>query len=144
LGANVPKLDLEMAPTIAAKMAEALADGLAVSCHDCSEGGLAVALAEMAFAGGLGIEADLYGIPKSKDCTRVDAQLFSESNCRYVVEVEPSKYDAFATLMLNLPFGQLGKVKTEPRLVIRSEEGRKVIDADLDILRQAWQKTFDW
>ncbi len=144
IGANVPKLDLETAPLIAAKMAEAIAEGLVVACHDCSEGGLAVALAEMAFAGGLGIEADLHGVPRSKDCARVDAQLFSESNSRYVVEVEPANYDAFATTMLNLPFGQLGKVKAEPRLVIRSENGRKVIDADLDTLKRAWQKTFDW
>ncbi|MCK4294064.1 MAG: phosphoribosylformylglycinamidine synthase subunit PurL, partial [Planctomycetes bacterium] len=53
LGANVPKLDLEMAPRIAKKISAAIAQGLIVSCHDCSEGGLAVALAEMAFAGGL-------------------------------------------------------------------------------------------
>jgi phosphoribosylformylglycinamidine (FGAM) synthase-like enzyme len=105
---------------------------------------LAVALAEMAFAGGLGVEADLHGLPKSKDCARVDAQLFSESNSRYIVEVEPAKYDAFASMMLNLPFGQVGKVKSEPRLVIRSEDGQEVVDADLDILRQAWQRAFDW
>ena len=66
------------------------------------------------------------------------------STLSYLVEVEPSKYDAFATLMLNLPFGQLGKVKADPKLVIRDEDGRKVIDADIDILKQDWQKTFDW
>ncbi len=68
LGANVPKLDLKTAPKIAGRISDAIANGLVVSCHDCSEGGLAVALAEMAFAGGLGIEADLRGLPKSKDC----------------------------------------------------------------------------
>ena len=88
LGANVPKADLETAPKIAERVAGAIARGLIVSCHDCSEGGLAVALAEMAFAGGLGIEADLRGLPKSIDCSRIDMQLFSESNCRYIVEVE--------------------------------------------------------
>ena len=64
----------------------------------------------MAFAGGLGIEADLRGLPKSKDCSRTDAQLFSESNSRYIVEVTPKNFDAFAKRMLNLPFGQLGAV----------------------------------
>jgi len=144
VGANVPRLDLDTAPRIAQKISEVLAQGLVASCHDCSEGGLAVALAEMAFAGGLGIEADLRGLPKTRDCSRVDAQLFSESNSRYVVEVEPEHYDAFAKAMLNLPFGQLGKVVAEPRLTIRSEEGENVVDADLDALKQAWQKTFDW
>ncbi|MDI9433689.1 MAG: phosphoribosylformylglycinamidine synthase subunit PurL [Planctomycetota bacterium] len=144
LGANVPKLDLELAPRIARKVAQAIADGLVASCHDCSEGGLAVALAEMAFAGGLGIEADLRGLPASKDCTRLDAQLFSESNSRYVVEVEPRHYDGFAKLMLNLPFGQIGKVTAGSKLVIRSQHGGNAIDAEIDILKQAWQRTLDW
>jgi phosphoribosylformylglycinamidine synthase len=141
---SVPQVDLKMAPKIAKKIAEAIAKGLVVSCHDCSEGGLAVALAEMAFAGGLGIEADLRGLPKSKDCTQIDTQLFSESNSRYIVEVEPEKYDAFAKLMLNLPLGQIGHVTDTQLLVIKDEKCGKVINADINSLKQAWQKTFNW
>lgn len=144
IGANVPKVNLETGPKIAAKICEAIADGFIVSCHDCSEGGLAVALAEMGFAGGLGIEADLRGLPKSDDCSRIDAQLFSESNSRYIVEVEPENYDAFAKLMLNLPFGQIGKVTNEKTLLIKAQDGKAVIKADLSSLKEAWQKTFDW
>jgi phosphoribosylformylglycinamidine synthase len=143
-GANVPKVDLETAPKIAERVAGAIARGLVVSCHDCSEGGLAVALAEMAFAGGLGIEADLRGLPKSDDCSRTDAQLFSESNSRYIVEVEQGNYDAFVKRMLNLPFGQIGKVTEEKTLIIKAEDGKKVIEADIDSLKEAWQKPLDW
>jgi phosphoribosylformylglycinamidine synthase len=143
-GANVPTLDLKTAPKIAGRICSAISQGLVVSCHDCSEGGLAVALAEMAFAGALGIEADLRGLPRSKDCTRTDAQLFSESNCRYIVEVEPQKYDAFAKTMLNLPFGRIGKVTENKKLVIKSEDGRTIIDSDTDALKQAWQKPLNW
>jgi phosphoribosylformylglycinamidine synthase len=144
LGANVPKVDFETAPKIAKNISATIAQGLIVSCHDCSEGGLAVALAEMAFAGGLGIEADLRGLPRSEDCLRIDAQLFSESNSRYIVEVEPENYDAFAKLMLNLPFGQIGKVTGEKTLTIKAENGKAVIELDLDSLKQAWQKPLDW
>jgi len=144
IGVNVPKVDLETAPKIAEGIAAAMAQGLIVSCHDCSEGGLAVALAEMAFAGGLGIEADLRGLPKSDDCQRIDTQLFSESTSRYIVEVEPEKYDAFAKLMLNLPFGQIGKIKEEKILTIKAQDGKTVIEADLDSLKQTWQKPLDW
>lgn len=144
LGANVPTVDLEKAPKIAERISQAITQGLVVSCHDCSEGGLAVALAEMAFAGRLGIEADLRGLPKGSDCNRVDARLFSESNSRYIVEVEPDKYDAFAKLMLNLPFGQIGKVTEEKKLTIKSKDNKTVIDADITQLKEAWQKTFDW
>ena len=144
LGANVPKLDLDLAPRIAQRVATAIAEGLVVSCHDCSEGGLAVALAEMAFAGGLGVQANLRGLPKSPDCLRTDAQLFSESNSRYVVEVAPAQYHAFAKKMLNLPFGELGKVIDEPKLAITAEDGKNIVDADISLLKQAWQRTFDW
>jgi phosphoribosylformylglycinamidine (FGAM) synthase-like enzyme len=98
----------------------------------------------MAFAGGLGVEADLRGLPRSRDCTRTDTQLFSESNSRYLVEVTADHYDAFAKRMLNLPFGQIGRVIEEPKLKIKAQDGRTIVDADLDILKQAWQRTFDW
>ena len=143
-GANVPKLDLSLAPQIAQRIAAAIADGLVESCHDCSEGGLGVALAEMAFAGGLGVETRLRGLPKSRDCVRSDMQLFSESNSRYIVEVTPKNFDAFAKLMLNLPFGQLGTVSATPSLIIRDEDGRSIVDAQIDLLKQAWQRTFNW
>ncbi len=144
LGANVPTVDLQTAAKIAKKISEAIKNGLIESCHDCSEGGLAVALAEMAFAGGFGVEANLRGLPKSNDCLRTDTQLFGESNSRYIVEVEPDKFNNFAKLMLNLPFGQLGKVINEQKLIITAQNGREVINADLGLLKKAWQKTFDW
>jgi phosphoribosylformylglycinamidine synthase len=144
LGANVPKLNVQKAPRIAQKISEAIAEGLIVSCHDCSEGGLAVALGEMAFAGGLGIQADLRALPREDGCARADAQLFSESNSRYVVEVAPEKYSLFAKLMVNLPFGQIGRVTQEKQLVIKAQTGKTVIEVDIDSLKQAWQKTFAW
>ena len=144
VGANVPKLDLQKAPDIADRISHAVANSLVVSCHDCSEGGLAVALAEMAFAGGLGIEADLAGLPKSDDCSQTDTQLFSESNSRYIVEVEPQNYDAFAKLMLNLPFGQIGKVTEGKELIIKDRNGSTVINVGLDSLKKAWLNPLKW
>ncbi len=144
LGQHVPKLDLTLAPKIARKIAEAISQGLVQSCHDLSEGGLAVGLAEMAFAGGLGIEADLRGLPITDDCTRNNAQLFSESNSRYLVEVRPEDYDAFVKLMLNLPIGRIGKVTGHGKLLITSQKGQNIIEQDLDKLKAAWQKTFNW
>jgi phosphoribosylformylglycinamidine (FGAM) synthase-like enzyme len=60
------------------------------------------------------------------------------------VEVEPDKFDAFAKMMLNLPFGQIGKVTEEKTLVIKAQDGKTVIEMDIVTLKQAWQKTFDW
>ena len=60
------------------------------------------------------------------------------------MEVEQGNYDAFAKLMLNLPFGQIGKVTEEKTLVIKKQDGEKVIELELELLKKAWQKTFDW
>ncbi len=140
LGANVPQVDPAVAPQIAARLYAAIDKGLVRSCHDCSEGGLAVALAEMAFAGGLGIEADLRGMPRSADCLRNEALLFGESNSRYIVEIEPDKFNDFAKTMLNLPFGRIGRVTGDSKLIIKDALGKPLIDAQLDELKKAWQK----
>ncbi|MHC4386732.1 MAG: AIR synthase-related protein, partial [Planctomycetota bacterium] len=144
LGANVPEMDLETSVAISRRVAKAIEQGLVRSCHDCSEGGLAVALAEMAFAGGLGIEADLRGLAVSEDCIKTDMMLFSESNSRYLIEVQPENYDTFAKLMLNLPFGQIGEVIEDGKLLIHDVQQKAVIDADLKTLKQAWQKPLAW
>jgi phosphoribosylformylglycinamidine (FGAM) synthase-like enzyme len=46
--------------------------------------------------------------------------------------------------MLNLPFGQIGKVIEQKKLIVKNQDGKAVIDVDLDSLKQAWQKPFDW
>jgi len=140
LGSSVPKVDIKTAAETARRISAAIDKGLVRSCHDCSEGGLAAALAEMAFAGGLGIEADLRGLPLSDDCTQTAAQLFSESSSRYIVEVTPDSYHSFAELMLNLPFGQIGRVVEDKRLRIADQKQKTVIDQPLDTLKAAWQK----
>lgn len=138
LGANVPRVEIARSSETARRIHRAILQGVIVSCHDCSEGGLAVALAEMAMAGDLGIDVDLRGQPCSQDCTRADMRLFSESNSRYVVEVPADRFDAFARLMLNLPFGQIGRVVEEPHLTIR-QGGSILVQTDLNAIRSAWQ-----
>ena len=144
LGANVPKTDLKTAKSAAEKIYKAIDKGLVESCHDCSEGGLAVAISEMAFAGGLGIEADLKGLPKTIDCITSDAQLFSESCSRYIVEVRLENYNDFAKLMLGVPFGRIGKVTEEKKLVVKDSLGRTVLDIDIERLKDTWQKPLKW
>ncbi len=143
-GSNVPGVDLELGPKTAATVADLIDKGLVVSCHDCSEGGLAVALAEMAFAGDLGIEANLKGLPVSDNCKADAIRLFSESNSRYIIEVAPDKFDAFAKAIGNIPFGQLGKVTEDKKLVIKSDSGQIVADSDIEELKQAWQQPLKW
>jgi phosphoribosylformylglycinamidine synthase subunit PurSL len=136
-GGIVPQVDLANAPRVFAKVHEAISRGLVRSCHDLSEGGLAVALAEMCFAGGIG--ADITGSP-------FDAELlFSESPTRFVVEVAAAHVAALQQLFgTEVPLTLLGQTCKEPRLRIAGPSGEWLVWARLDQLKQAWQAPLAW
>jgi phosphoribosylformylglycinamidine synthase len=137
-GGEVPRVDLELAPRLFRALYEAMRQGLVRACHDLSEGGLAVALAEMAFAGGVGADVTGTGAvgPDLEDAVR----LFAESAPRFVVEVAPAQVEAFRRVMGDLPVTPLGQTCKEPRLRIAGGSGEWVVWAALADLKEAWQK----
>ncbi|MDD5154803.1 MAG: AIR synthase-related protein, partial [Desulfovibrionales bacterium] len=94
IGNNVPVVDAAAARASYERLTGAICKGLVASCHDCSDGGLGVALAETAFSGGLGMKIDLAAVP-GEDIKRDDFLLFSESQSRFVVTVHPDREEAF-------------------------------------------------
>jgi len=144
LGANVPRVNLLTVPKVIKAAAAAIQQGLIEACHDCSEGGLAVALAEMAFAGGLGMEINLANVPSSRDVIRPDQILFSETTTRFIVEVKPENFGRLAQICRDVRFGEIGKVTDGKRLIIRGKNNQVVIDADIAELKEAWQAPLRW
>ncbi len=63
VGNHVPKVNAAKAKKLYTALSRAMEAGLVASCHDCSDGGLGIALAETAFAGGLGLTVDLSSVP---------------------------------------------------------------------------------
>jgi phosphoribosylformylglycinamidine synthase len=143
-GTEVPKVDLQLAPRIFQAIHAAIAKGLIRSCHDLSEGGLAVALAEMAFAGGIG--ADITGLKELIGADRLndDERLFSESTTRFVAEVKPENVAAFRAALSDIPLTPLGKTVAEPRLRMAGMNGEWIIWSKLSELKEAWQKPLRW
>ena len=152
-GGNVPTVDPQRAKQTFAALHQAISSGLVRSCHDMSEGGLAASIAEMAFAGGLGAEIDTdeigMEIPEKGDDAELDlnflvaAMLFSESNTRFVVEIEPANVAAFESAMGDVDVQRIGKVIEESRLTIQTAHN-VVVESDLATLKSAWQGTLDW
>lgn len=138
-GVNPPRARYNMD-----KISRATAEGLVLSCHDLSQGGIGVALAEMTFAGGLGAEIDLGLAPLSEEITRDDLILFSESNSRFLIEVSPEKRDRFEELMSGADLALIGRVREENVLEVYGLNGRKVISLPLAELKEAWQRTLRW
>lgn len=129
LGANVPKPDLaQFTKTITAVQA-AMQEGLVLAAHDISEGGLAVAIAEMCFDATVGVSISL---PTD---LRLDKQLFSESR-GFVLEVARDKVKAIKSLFeaAGAPLMGIGDTTREPRLRVNN-----VIDVPVAIAKAAWE-----
>lgn len=142
-GGAVPQVDTDLARRLFASVHGAIAAGLVRSCHDLSEGGLAVALAEMAFAGGLGVCVDVDAAPAAADAGDVICRLFAESNTRFVCEVEPAHAAQFEAALAGLPVCRLGDVTADGRVRLRGR-GADVVNCDIAALKEAWQKPLRW
>ena len=99
--AAVPQVDIAHAYDTMKTLGSAIRKGLVCSCHDLSEGGLAVALAEMAIAGSIGVRVDLGNLAPQDINHSVGniVRLFSESASRFIVEVTPEHWEAFEAHM---------------------------------------------
>jgi phosphoribosylformylglycinamidine synthase II len=139
IGASVPKVKGAKAKRTFKAVTKAIDAGFVKSCHDLSEGGLAVAAAEMAFAGDLGLEIDLQKVP-GKELSRSDFVLFSESNSRFLIEIAQKDKLDFESLMRGKNCIQIGKVIKQQNLVVKGLNGKTVVDAPLETLRKAWKK----
>ena len=114
------------------------------SCHDCSEGGIGVAAAEMAFAGGLGMQLELVNAPRNADVRADPVLLFSESNSRFIVEISPDKREAFQEIMTGIPMGCIGTVIEGEDFVVEGIHGETIVQTTIDRLKASWQGTFRW
>jgi len=141
LQSDVPKVDLTVTPRLFAALHSAIADGLVRACHDLSEGGLAVAAAEMAFAGALGLQIDLRAIPRSAGLDNEFTLLFAESPTRFLAEVRPDDAVAFEAALAGLPCARVGVVAGDAALVMTGCAGGEALHADVAELKAAWQST---
>ena len=140
-GGAVPTVDLGQAPKVFAAVHKAIGGGLVRACHGLSEGGLAVAVAEMAFAGGVG--TDVTGLSQLAGLTD-EARLFSESPTRFVIEAKPDAAESLKGVFAGLPFVKIGTTLAEPRLRIAGAGGEWLVWAKLSELKEAWEKPLGW
>ena len=139
LGKQVPKVRAEKAKKVMDAVTKAIDNGLVKACHDLSEGGLGVAAAEMAFTGGYGLEISLKKVPTGEKIQRNDFLLFSESNSRFLIEVDSSFKEEFERLLHGIPHAEIGKVTKERYLCVYGLDGRVVVEASLDDLLEHWK-----
>ncbi|MEX2169533.1 MAG: phosphoribosylformylglycinamidine synthase subunit PurL [Pirellulales bacterium] len=142
-GGQVPTVDPLAARATFAAVHSAIHAGLVAACHDLSEGGLAVAAAEMAFAGGFGAEIEVANMPVDREANHPAIRLFSESNTRFLCEVPSEKSREFGKLLADIPHAEIGRVTDTARLVV-GDAGIAIINAGIDVLKKAWKAPLDW
>ena len=134
---KVPQLDLERELAVQQACLEAAEAGLLASAHDCSDGGLAVALAESCFSSlgreAIGARIDLEGT------LNATSSLFSESPSRIIVSFDPSATEAIAEIAKrhNAPFKVIGGVDGESLVV--AVDGHEVLNANITDLESTWR-----
>jgi len=136
---RLPRVDLKRGPRLAGAVAELIGAGLVRAAHDCSEGGLLVAAAEMALAGDLGLDLDVSALPV-RGSVDLTARLFAESPSRYLLEVREQDVAMAQRVLGALPHAVIGTANDSRRFTL-NEAG---IDVDVESLRRAWQGTLDW
>ncbi len=144
-GGSVPRVDLDLAPRVFAVIHDLIRQGLVRSCHDLSEGGLAAAVAEMAFAGGCGASLELQSLAQLSGLSDDSVLLFSESNSRFVLEVTEVSKSALEEhcRAASVPYVMIGIV-TRGDLVNVSTAGHGLIELPLSELKAAWQRPLAW
>ena len=129
--AGQPALDLDLEARVQRLTRDAIRRGLLASAHDCSDGGLAVALAESCILGGIG--ATITARPEG----RWDAALFGEAPSRILVSLDPSKTGALRRLATRhkVPVLRLGRTTADNRLRIA-----RLVNVPLEAASQAWRQ----
>lgn len=139
---DVPQVDAVTARIRYERMFQAIQQGLITAAHDISDGGLAVALAEMALAGRTGAEIDVTQVP-ALDCPLPEQILYSESASRFVVTVADDKRAAFEALFAGDFMAAIGQTTGDGKLTLHTR-GTTLISAAVEDLATAWKKTLDF
>ncbi len=138
-GSNLPGVNSSLNLKIYKKIYKLISEGLITACHDISDGGLAVALAEMAFSGGFGAQIRLDDIPY-EGVENYYYRLFSESAGRFIITAPEVNHRYIMNLFKNLPISPIGTVTNGAILKI-NYKNRTIIKEDIYVLKEFWQKT---
>jgi phosphoribosylformylglycinamidine synthase len=139
IGGNVPQLPNPKANLDTYRqLSKTIHQGLVKTAHDCSEGGVAIALAEMCIGGRVGADVDIDGTGDGD----VWARLWGESLGRIIVAVPQEHEAAFLALMKGHPTTVLGTVTASSKLVITDGEDA-LLTTDVEGMADAWKGTLD-
>ncbi|GAB6124760.1 AIR synthase-related protein [Humidesulfovibrio idahonensis] len=138
---QVPQVELVSARERYLTYFKATQQKLVNACHDCSDGGLGVALAEMCIGGRLGADVDLALVPQC-GCESALELLYSESASRFVVSVSPDKAAAFEAMFAGQHCARIGIVTQGDLQLVQS--GTALLQSPVEALAEAFKAPLNW
>ena len=146
-GGRVPEVDLAGCRQVFETIHRLIQQRLVAACHDLSDGGLAVAVAEMAIGSGLGATVDLAAVPlaagtpaaTADDLTSLVTVAATETPGRFLLEVREEQADQFAKEVGDLPWAWIGTVTDNGQLALQAGADRVVAELPVVELAAAWR-----
>lgn len=140
-GNNIPQVDAEKALALYRQFKKAVEKNMLASAVSLELGGLCAGLAKTAIAGMLGMEIDLQKVPQT-NVDRDDYLLFSETQTRFVVTINPKRKKEFEKQFKNFTFAEIGKVTDDDIFTIKGINGNEIVHIPVPDLKDAYKKTF--
>ncbi|MDR1195815.1 MAG: phosphoribosylformylglycinamidine synthase subunit PurL [Endomicrobium sp.] len=142
-GGIVPDVYPKESKIIMQKLYDAVNKNIVEACHDCSEGGIAVSVSEMAFAAQKGVKINIDAVKCKEQMTPAEI-LFSESNGRFIVEIAPENIAKFKEVFKGTAYAQIGYVCDSGKVIFESEKNKVKAIEKSEALLNSWRNTIKW
>jgi len=141
IGSSIPVVETDKARELYRLFYQACRAGLIASAISINLGGLGIALAKQSIAGHLGAEINLSKLNKADDLIREDYALFSETQSRILVTIDPRKKQEFEQLFAQTDFALIGEVKGS-NLIINGFNAQQIINTPVNELEESYKERF--
>ena len=139
---NVPGVNFNNAKKIFERVEKAIDRRLAVSVHDISDGGMITSLSEMSIASGMGFSGNIEKVPISSSVKNTHGILFSETNSRFLIEVDKYKINEFRAIFKGVRIGLIGEITDSDKFRI-SYNDQIIINTDVRTLEESWKRRIE-
>lgn len=140
IGGKCPQVHLETSKKNMNAILDVVKHNLAKNIHDCSKGGLCIAVSELCFSNDIGCDVNIETIPRNTSLEN-DEILFSESHSRYLISCTPENTDKLTKLLAEheIRFKSIGKFTGD--LIKFSQKNQPIIDVSLDKAYKSWSNS---
>ncbi len=140
VGNNIPKVNALKNKKTYHAFYQAVEKGIVSSAISITRGGLGIALAKTALSGKLGVKISLENLPGQ--ISRNDFALFSESQGRILVTVNPKNKKVFEKIMKGNQIKQIGQVINKPQIIIKGLDNKTIVNLSLEKIEKSYKSMF--